>query len=318
MIGTRNTLKRIWIAPLIALASNLVPTAQSEERLKVGVTTHAYYSWVANVARGTPVVPIPIIPAGCDPHTYQPKPDDLRRLAELQVLVAGGIGHDLFVERMLQATGNQRVNRIDLHQNVPLISYRAGRNHAHRSGSGGARQRVNPHTFISISGAIQQIYNIQKGLAKLLPRHEAVLRLNARRYTRTLRRMKAATGRRLLGAGTRPIATVHDGYAYLLQEFGLKVSLVIQPKHGIEPSANELASIIGSMRQAKIGVLFSEFDFPKRYVDLIRKGTDVRVYQLSHISRGPYTSGTFEKQLQSNLDTLVQALMGNSKGPLKK
>ena len=93
---------------------------------------------------------------------------------------------------------------------------------------------------------------------------------------------------------------------------------MIQPKHGIEPSANELASIIGSMRQAKIGVLFSEFDFPKRYVDLIRKGTDVRVYQLSHISRGPYTSGTFEKQLQSNLDTLVQALMGNSKGPLKK
>src|SRR3546814_13947417 len=61
---------------------------------------------------------------------------------------------------------------------------------------------------------------------------------NARAYGKCLRQMRAAALAKLTQAPNAElrVATVHAAYDYLLREFGLEVTAVVEPAHGIEPS----------------------------------------------------------------------------------
>ena len=67
---------------------------------------------------------------------------------------------------------------------------------------------------------------------------------NAADYARRLRVIKAKAAAQLAEAKVTRVVTVHDGYGYLLQEFGLEVAGVVQPAHGLTPSASELRDMV--------------------------------------------------------------------------
>jgi zinc transport system substrate-binding protein len=168
---------------------------------------------------------------------------------------------------------------------------------------------VNSHTFISFTNAIQQTYAIQKALAALRPRDAAALQQNAAEYARRLRLIKSAAAAKLADARITRVVTVHDGYGYLLQEFGLEIAGVVQPAHGLTPSASELRDMVQLLKREKIRVVFSEETFPPPLLKVLGDEAGVRVYTISHIASGPFTADTFEREMQTNVDTMVRALV---------
>jgi len=107
---------------------------------------------------------------------------------------------------------------------------------------------------------------------------------------------------------------MHSGYDYILQELGLQVSAVIEPRHGVEPTARQLAETIDRIKAAKVNVLFAEKYFASKLSDTIRQATGVKMYSISHISSGPYTPGKFIDEMRENLKTLATAINDSSKG----
>jgi zinc transport system substrate-binding protein len=260
----------------------------------VGVTLHPYFSWTANVV-GDAAVVVPAIPGGFDPHSYQPRPEDLRTLASLDAIVVNGLGHDDFVEPMLEAAGKKDIPRIRAGAGVPVIPAR------------GTDGLPNSHTFIALTGASQGAQTIARELGRLDPAHASLYADNARAYGKRLRAMLADALKKLDSADASAvrIATVHDGYAYLLRELGLTIAAVVQPRHGVEPSAKQLADTIERIRAANVNVLFTEMDIERRYVDTIERETKCRILKLSHMAGGEYSAGRFERDMQANLDAIV-------------
>ena len=103
-------------------------------------------------------------------------------------------------------------------------------------------------------------------------------------------------------------ATMHGAYGYLMQEFGLQVVAVIEPRHGVEPTARQLADTIEKINAADVNVLFAEKYFTSKLSDTIRDATGVQMYALSHMSDGSYMSELFEQETRVNLETLVAAV----------
>jgi zinc transport system substrate-binding protein len=101
---------------------------------------------------------------------------------------------------------------------------------------------------------------------------------------------------------------MHSGYDYILQELGLQVTAVIEPRHGVEPTARQLADTIDRIRSANVNVLFAEKYFASALSDTIRSETGVQMYSISHISSGEYTPGKFVEEMRENLDTLARAI----------
>lgn len=280
--------------------------------LVIGVTLHPYYSWVKNIVGNKGEV-LPIIPPGTDPHSYQPTPKDMAVLNRINVLVINNLGHDEFIKPMLKAVNRKDIKIIDTSKGLPLIPVQR-RVYAFEKNAGQRPVAYNSHTYISITGAIQQIHTITRVLAQLCPEYAKLFRDNSRAYTKRLRRLLANALNELSSLDTADlrIATVHDGYAYLFQELGIEVAAVVQPRHGIEPSPRQLQDTIRRIKRAHVNILFSELDYKKKYVDIIYKETGCRIYRLSHISHGAYSAQFFEKSMKNNFDAIVQAIKDNA------
>ena len=265
--------------------------------LKIGITLHPYYSWTKNVVGNLPGYEVrAILPGDIDAGDYQPRPDDIKKLVDLDAIVVNGIGHDDFIFPMLKASGNTRIVVIRVNEETPQI-------HSVR-GTG-----VNSHTFISFTNAIQQTYAIQKALAKLRPQDAAALQQNAANYAKRLRVIKAKAAAQLADAKITRVVTVHDGYGYLLQEFGLEVAGVVQPAHGLTPSAAELRDMVKLLQRETIKVVFSEETFPSQMLNVLQDEARVKVYIISHIAAGVFTADKFEREMQKNVDTMIRALV---------
>ena len=264
--------------------------------LRIGVTLHPYYSWVANIVANVPDVEVvPVLPGEIDAGNYQPAPDDIAKLTKLDAVVMNAIGHDDFMPDMIRASGNDKLILIKVNAETPLL----------KSAHGDSR---NSHTFISFDNAIQQSRYIAKKLGELRPAHADAFRQNASAYADKLRAIKASTAKKLENAKVHRVVTVHDGYTYLLQEFGVELVGVVQPAHGLVPSAKELADMIELMKREKVEVVLTEEDFPEKLLSTLKDATGARVYIISHVAVGSYSAAEFETVMQKNADTLVEAL----------
>ncbi len=76
-----------------------------------------------------------------------------------------------------------------------------------------------------------------------------------------------------------------------------------------KPTASQLAKTIDAIRALDVDVIFTEMDFPEKYVDTIHNETGIRVRHLSHLTRGEYSPTSFEEGIRANLEALTSALV---------
>ncbi|MES2626656.1 MAG: zinc ABC transporter substrate-binding protein [Pseudomonadota bacterium] len=300
----KSTFSKLFILLAVTLASSLLLAApapasfKNGDRMTVGITLHPYYSFVANIV-GDKADIVPLIGAGYNPHNYNPLPDDMKRAQSLDVLVVNGIGHDQWAFEIMEASGGTKVPYIYANNAVSLIPV-----------AGAADTSVNAHTFISTITAIQQVYEIARQLGVYDPANAEEYLQNSRAYAARLRKLKAEYSLQIskLDASNFRAATMHGAYGYLMQEFGLQISAVIEPRHGVEPTARQLAQTIDEIKAAGVNVLFAEKFFAGKLADTIQKETGVKMFSFSHISDGEFSPELFENEMRYNLESLKAAI----------
>lgn len=310
-MADRRSVVRAVPALLAVILAALVPFSEglaAQAKLKVGITLHPYYSFVSAIV-GDKAEVIPLIDAESNPHNYQPQPNDMKRAMTMDVLVVNGIGHDEWAFEIVKAAGRK--------DTLPLIYANASVALIPIAGDQGNAKVVNPHTFVSTTAAIQQVFEIARRLGEIDPPNAAAYRSNATAYAARIRRLRAEFMTRFasLDLTTFRCATMHAGYDYLMQEFGLGISAVIEPRHGVTPTARQLANTIDAIRKADVRVLFAEKYFANGLAKPIEEATGVRMYSLSHISGGPYTADKFEAEMRENLATLAEAIDYTARNP---
>ena len=295
---------------ILLIVSMILINMFSYAKLRVGVTLQPYYSFVSNIV-GDKMEVVPAIRGDIyDVHNYKARPEDIKKMATLNILVVNGIGHDEFIYGIVKsARMGGKTKIINANKGVSLMPV---------SGMRTKTRVMNPHSFISITSSIQQIYTIARELGQIDPANKAYYNKNAQAYAQKLRNMKAAAITKVnhLKNLNMRVATSHAGYDYLLSEFGLRVRAVIEPAHGVEPSASDIKAIIDTIKRDKIDVVFVDAQAPNKYSTTIQKATGVRIRSLSHMSRGAYTKDGFERFMKYNLDSLTSAMLevGKTRG----
>jgi zinc transport system substrate-binding protein len=294
-INTKQKLRRVLSLSVVLILAACFPL-KCLATLKIGITLHPYYSYVKNIV-GDRAEVMPLVKAGFNPHSYKLSPADLSRLKEMDAIVVNGIGHDEFAIEVLGRLSLPNLNVIQANESVPLLSNPQGTKH-------------NPHTFVSIDATIRQLYTIARKLAKLDPENGKFYQRNALLYAKKLRKIKNEALQKItsLDLSNIRIASTHNAYGYLLQEFGMTVSAVVEPAHGVSPSASQLQSTINKIRNTNVHILFTELNMANKYIDVIEKETHSRLYHFSHMTYGEYREDLVLNDMRHNLTTLVKAL----------
>lgn len=280
----------------LCLAAALAPAVLAAP-LRVGATLPAYYSWATTLLEGLDAEVVALAPPGADLHGYHPPPAALRAFGRLDLVLGEGRGHDRPLLEALRAA----------RQPPPPVLHLEPAEEADPSWS---------HTFLSPSGAQPQLFRLARQLGARLPAHRDALRARARAYARRLRQLRARAALRLAPAAPGPVVTVHDGWRPLLTDLGLEVAFVIEPRHGVQASAGELAEAIDRLRAAGVRALLTSAAAPEATARLLRRAAGVRLVTMDHGLRGPWTPGGHLEVLQANLAALVEALAPDDAPPV--
>lgn len=280
-------------AAAIAAVSLLFVCAANAKSLEILTSFYPMYVSALNVVGDTPGVDVacltpPIV--GCL-HDYQLTPGDMKKIAEADLFVANGAGMESFIDKALKQSPSLKL--VDASKGIKLAG-------------------DNPHIWVGISGAIEQVKNISRGLAAADPAHAEQYRKNAAAYVAKLKTLRTEMHAALDGLKNRDIVTFHEAFPYFASEFGLHIAGVIEREPGSEPNAKELADTVETVKKLKVRALFAEPQYPAKSAKVIERETGVPVSILDPAVSGPRDPAaardSYLVTMRKNLDVLRNAL----------
>jgi zinc transport system substrate-binding protein len=250
-------------AVLMSAACTGVPTYTGSGNLSVAVGIPPLAEF-AEAVGGDQVRVTVILPAGADPHTFEPTPQEVVEISQTDMILAVG-SHLPFEDRLLESLAG--------FQPAPVVV---------NLSEGIAFIDRDPHDWLSPANARQMVNHTSEALCHEDPAHCDTFRANRDAYLIRLQEADAYIRSTLSEARITTFLVVHPAWGYFAQEYGL-TELAIE-QEGKEPSASELAALVETAREAGVRVVFVEPQFSTREADIFAAQIGGRVEILDPLS----------------------------------
>jgi zinc/manganese transport system substrate-binding protein len=249
-----------------------------------------------------------LLPAGSDPHAYEPKPADVRRVAVAKLVVANGLGFESWITKLVKNSGF-RGELLILSTGITPLAAAECEDHDHHHAHG----EFDPHAWQDVGNVVRYVDNLRDALVRLMPMQAAAINARAAAYTAELQSLHAyaaaALGR--LPAERRKLVTSHDALAYFGRAYGLDIVPIAGLSTGQEPNARQVSRLIRRIRAEKVPAVFIESTANPKLARLLAEEAGVKVPpSLYTDSVGPEGSpaNTYAGMIRHNVDTIVAAL----------
>ncbi|MEF2278877.1 zinc ABC transporter substrate-binding protein [Deinococcus sp. YIM 134068] len=281
--------------------------------LNVSATTSIVADFVRAVG-GERVRVNVIVPVGGDAHTFQPSTAAIRNLAGSRVLFANGAGLESWLPRLKAAAPSVPVR--ELTAGLKLRELEEEEGHAHEGEEAHEEHGpLDPHAWWDPTLAAGYARNVAGVLTKLDPAGKKTYQANLNTFTRQINTLDAyAKGQfATVPAARRKIVTNHDSLHYLARRYGLTVVGTVIPGIGTErePSARELAALVGAVRKSGARVIFTENTLNARLAQTLARETGARIappLYTDALGPGGSAGETFLGAFRANVDTMVRSL----------
>ena len=269
------------------------PTADS--------TILATTTFLADITRniaGDRVAVESLLPIGADPHSYQPTPRDVARIADSKLLIINGAEYEHFLETLLDNAGGDR----EVVEASTGVSPRKDAN------------GVDPHMWLDPNNVIIYVENIRKGLTKYDPEGASVYQSNADTYVAELEDLDAWTFEQVvqIPPERKLLITNHESLGYFAERYGFDVAgtVVESFSSGASPSAGQMAGLIDQIKSSGAPAIFLDAADNDTLAKQIADETGVRVVTDLHLES--LTDGapaaTYIDMMKYNVTKIVNAL----------
>lgn len=204
-----------------------------------------------------------IVPAGSEPHEYEPTPQDIASMYSADVVVVNGAGVDAWAVKIRSDLENKGVKVVVMSDMLGFIEGGdAASNHEeddHDTEEGyGHNGGLDPHFWLDPVLAQQEVSVIENALKSVDMKNQDVYTENARAYMQSLRVLDESYRESLFSCGERTVVTSHDAFGYLARRYGFDSLSIAGFSPESEPSTRQLADLVVLARQKNIRFIFFE------------------------------------------------------------
>jgi ABC-type Zn uptake system ZnuABC Zn-binding protein ZnuA len=239
-----------------------------------------------------------LLPAGSDPHSYQPVPQDAAKIKGSKVLVIHGADYEEFLQPLLENAGGKE-HLIDASTGLRLLSDEGG---------------TDPHLWLDPNNVIAYTDNIREGLKHFDPDGAEIYDANASAYIDQLTELDAWINGQVaqIEPQRRVLVTNHEAFGYFAERYGFTVVGAIIPSFSSDaaPSAQQMAELIEQIKLYEAPAIFLDASDNPDLAQQIAAETGVRVVTDLHLESltdgGP--AGTYINLMRDNVTKIVQAL----------
>lgn len=232
------------------------------ERFNVVASFSILGDFVRNVG-GDRINLTTLVGADSDVHVYTPAPGDAKRIADAKLVIVNGLGLEGWLPRLVQSSGAK----------AQIVTASAGIAPL-KLGSA-----ADPHAWQAVPNAKIYVADIANALAEADPDDAEFFRAQAKAYLDKLealdREVREAVAK--IPPERRKVISTHDAFGYFAAEYGVQFVAPLGVSTETEPSARDIAAIIGQIKAARIPAVFLENISDDRLIRRIAAETGAKV-----------------------------------------
>ena len=280
-----------------------------QDKLQVMASFYPMYDFALKIG-GEYVEVTDMVPAGTEPHDWEPAPKDLAKLEEADVFVYSGAGMEYWAEDILTSIQNTKLVTVEASNGITLLDVEDGetaeQSHEHTHGD------TDPHVWLDPIKAKQEMANIRDAFSEADPAHAEDYAANYEEAAAKLDTLDAHFRETLAGCTKHEIVVSHEAFGYLCSASGITQMGIEGLMPDSEPDPARMAEITDFVRAHDVKVIFSEELVSEKVAQTIAKETGAEVETLNPLeglSEEDQAAGAdYFSVMEDNLAKLVAAL----------
>jgi ABC-type Zn uptake system ZnuABC Zn-binding protein ZnuA len=253
-----------------------------------------------------------VLPAGQMDHGYEPRPQEVARLAGVELAFGVGLGLDPWLPRVLAAATDGRARVVDL---GPAMDPRPVPAHVLELVEGGppdpdhdlGEGALDPHVFLDPRRMAKGAIAAADALAAWDPAGAPGYEVRGQQVAERLFALDAEIRARLAPLPRRTLVTFHGSFFYFAEAYGLRVAAVVELLPGREPSPRYLARVVETVRRSGAAAVFTEPQLDPAPARVLAAEAGLPLHELDPVGGGP-EAATYEALLLRNVAALEAAL----------
>lgn len=230
-------------------AGTVGQTFSDDDRLKVMASFYPMYDFAQKVG-GDKVEVKDMVPAGTEPHDWEPAATDIRNLEDADVFVYNGADLEHWAEDVLATLENQDLIVTEASDGVELLDGEG--DHAH--GDNGK----DPHVWLDPLRAKKEMENIRDAFCKADPENRDYYERNYEKYAGEFDELDQEFREGLADAKSRDIIVAHEAFGYLCNAYDLKQLAIEGLTPDSEPDPAKMQEVIEYAKEFDIHTIFFE------------------------------------------------------------
>lgn len=294
---------------LSACAVSPDPTAA--DRLQVVASTTIIGDVVQQVG-GEKINLTVLMPVGADPHTFEPRPQDLAAISQADVLFVNGLGLEEALETTLEANLTGRL--VHVPDGIQVLSIDPGDDHADDEPEGDVHAEGDPHTWMDPQNVIVWVRNIEAALSEADPKNRETYQHNASKYLQELENLDTWIRGKIetIPPEQRKLVTDHAVFGYFARQYGFEqVGLVVASlSTNAAPSAQGLAELENAIRVEGVPAIFVGKTVNPALAEQVAKDTGTKLVFIytGSLSEPGGEADSYLNFMRYNVEAIVQAL----------
>ena len=301
----------IFVFAMIGCDTKKQSDDATSDKIRVVATIGMITDVVKNVG-GEKVEVVGMMGAGVDPHLYKPTAKDIQSLNSAQIIFYNGLHLEAKLGDVLdKMTGD-----------IKAIAVTDDINKALLLSSQDYEGQYDPHLWFDVTLWIKVVEKVRDSLTELDSDNEIAYQDNAERYLTQLTELHqyVMTQAERVPTEQRVLVTAHDAFNYFGKAYGFEVRGLQGISTVSEAAISDVQELATFIAERRITAIFVESSVPSRSLEAVKaavksKGFDVQIGgELFSDAMGDEGTpeGTYIGMVKHNIDTIVQALIGDT------
>jgi len=224
-----------------------------------------------------------MVPAGANPHIYEPFPDQVNKLRKSVAYISDGyLGFEMtWLDRFYEM--NRKMKKLSLGKVIdPIISEK------HHEGN--QTEGADPHYWVSPVCAFKMASAVRDLLIELDPGNREQYDLNYNILKEKIKEVDSHARELSLSGTKKAFMIYHPNLSYLARDYGLEEIAV--EYEGKEPTPSRLVKLIDRAKKEKLNVILVQKEYDTKNARSIAGEAGARVVIIDPLSEDWYTSTT--------------------------
>lgn len=248
-----------------------------------------------------------LVGEGGNPHRFEPRPGDMKKMQASALVLAGGKNLEPYLDR-LKSTLNG-VTIVEVGRTIPSLT--VGKDAVYSCCPTHGAGSLDPHWWQGVDNMRRAVRVVAQAFAEKDAAGKETYMNNAAAYGKRLDELKRWAKGELgkVPRGQRKLVTAHNAFAYFAKEFGFEVIAVAGLSKEQNTTPQDLARTIEAVQKSGVRALFPEESSGGKSIEAISKATGAKLAtSLISDGNGRGKESGFEGMIRHNVAAITQAL----------